>query len=123
MLSDARDLHGLVNAVAVALDLLHHRAFEEIVEAVYVDDVGTTADVLDTAAKIAAWLPSHVGDYVHASSSCRMGVVVDESCRVFGYEGLTVCDASVFPEIPLVNTHLPIVMLAEAMVARWRSGE
>ena len=123
MLSDGRDLRALADAVALALDLLRHPAFEQIVEAVYVDDEGTTADVLDTPAKVAAWLPSHVGDYVHASSSCRMGVVVDDACRVLGYDGLMVCDASVFREIPVVNTHLPTVMLAEAMAARWRSGE
>ncbi len=123
MLSDARDLHALADAVALALDLLRHPAFEEILDAVYVDDEGTGADVLDTPAEVAAWLPSHVGDYVHASSSCRMGVVVDDTCRVLGYDGLLVCDASVFPQIPVVNTHLPTVMLAEAMAARWRSGE
>jgi choline dehydrogenase-like flavoprotein len=36
---------------------------------------------------------------------------------------LFVCDASVFADIPLVNTYLPTVMLAETMAERWlRSG-
>jgi choline dehydrogenase-like flavoprotein len=38
---------------------------------------------------------------------------------VIGYERLYVCDASVFPSIPDVNTHLPTTMLAERLVARW----
>ena len=59
--------------------------------------------------------PASVGDYVHASCSCRMGVVVDDDCRVNGYSGLFVCDASVFADIPPVNTHIPTVMLAETM--------
>jgi choline dehydrogenase-like flavoprotein len=48
-----------------------------------------------------------------------MGVVVDQFCRVFGYEGLRVCDASVFPDIPAANTHIPTVMLAEQMADFW----
>jgi choline dehydrogenase-like flavoprotein len=32
---------------------------------------------------------------------------------------LFVCDASVFADIPPVNTHIPTVMLAETMAKRW----
>jgi choline dehydrogenase-like flavoprotein len=48
-----------------------------------------------------------------------MGSVVDQDGRVAGYDGLYVCDASVFPSIPDVNTHLPTTMLAERLAARW----
>ena len=58
--------------------------------------------------------------YAHASSSCRMGVVVDRRGAVVGYEGLYVCDASVFPEIPASGTYLPTVLLAERLAALWR---
>ena len=51
-----------------------------------------------------------------------MGRVVDRDGAVIGYERLYVCDASVFPSIPDVNTHLPTTMLAERLVARWRGG-
>jgi choline dehydrogenase-like flavoprotein len=122
MLSDPADLAGLVAAVELALGLLRHPEFAEIVAAAYVDEHGTTVEALDTPERIAAWLPAHVGDYVHASCSCRMGVVVDDECRVNGYDGLYVCDASVFPDIPPVNTHLPTVMLAETIAARWLSS-
>jgi choline dehydrogenase-like flavoprotein len=44
--------------------------------------------------------------------------VVDERCRVIGYEALLVCDASVMPNVPRANTHLPTVMIAER-VAAW----
>jgi choline dehydrogenase-like flavoprotein len=50
-----------------------------------------------------------------------MGVVVDERCRVFGYAGLRVCDASVFADLPAVNTHIPTVMLAEQMAHLWKA--
>ena len=39
------------------------------------------------------------------------------ACRVIGYEGLLVCDASVMPAVPRANTHLPTVMIAERIAA------
>ncbi|MBT6444169.1 MAG: GMC oxidoreductase, partial [Acidimicrobiaceae bacterium] len=62
---------------------------------------------------IEAWVRTHCGDYVHATSTCAMGTVVDEDFAVAGYQNLYVCDASVFPTIPDANTHLPTTMLAE----------
>ena len=67
----------------------------------------------------ARWLRSSCGDYVHASSSCAIGRVLDDDGRVGGYRSLYVCDASAFPSIPATNTHLPTTMLAERLVARW----
>ncbi len=122
MLSDPADLAALVRGVETTLTLLRHPAFEAIVTAAYIDDKGTTIDALDSPERIAEWLPTSVGDYVHASCTCRMGVVVDDDCRVNGYRGLFVCDASVFFDIPLVNTHIPTVMLAETMAERWLRG-
>jgi choline dehydrogenase-like flavoprotein len=122
MLSDLADVAGLVRAVEQTLVLLRHPAFEAIVTAAYIDDRGTAVDALDSPERIAEWLPANVGDYVHASCSCRMGVVVDDQCSVRGYSGLFVCDASVFADIPAVNTHIPTVMLAETMAKRWLAG-
>lgn len=119
MLSHPDDVAGLISAVEAAIEVLDAPAFREIVATAYVDDQGTTVDSLRDRDAIAAWLPDHVGDYVHAACSCRMGVVVDAECAVLGHEHLHVCDASVFADIPEVNTHLPTVMLAEAMVERW----
>jgi choline dehydrogenase-like flavoprotein len=119
MLSHPDDLSGLTEAVMMAVELLATDPFREIVTAAYIDDQGTSVDELSEAETIARWLPDHVGDYVHASCTCRMGVVVDEGCAVIGYQDLFVCDASVFVDIPEVNTHLPTVMLAETMADRW----
>jgi choline dehydrogenase-like flavoprotein len=46
--------------------------------------------------------------------------VVDTDCRVIGYERLRVCDASVMPDLPKANTHLPTVAVAERLVSRLR---
>lgn len=119
MLSHPADVAGVVAAVRAALDLLETDAFRSIVEAAYVDEHGTTAATLIDDVVIESWVRGHVGDYVHAASTCRIGVVLDERCRVVGHDGLMVCDASAFTAVPEVNTHIPVVMLAETMVGRW----
>jgi choline dehydrogenase-like flavoprotein len=43
--------------------------------------------------------------------------VVDSACRVHGVDGLWVVDASVMPDIPSANTHIPTVMVAERAAA------
>ena len=113
LLDDERDAHALAAGVEHALEVLGRQPFTDLVDDIYIDDTGTTAAALDSPQAIASWLRSASGDYVHASSTCAMGTVVDESFAVRGYSNLFVCDASVFPTIPDVNTHLPTTMLAE----------
>lgn len=119
LLADPHDVQRLVAAVRLIRDLLADEAFRSICTAAYIDEHGTTIEALTDDAVIESWLRTHVGDYVHAGCSCRMGTVVDADCRVVGHENLYVCDTSVFTDLPTVNTHLPTVMLAETMVARW----
>ncbi|TFY83079.1 hypothetical protein EWM64_g928 [Hericium alpestre] len=65
----------------------------------------------------------------HYSSTCRMareveGGVVDDDLRVYGVQGLRVCDTSVFPEIVATHTMAPAVVVAEKCAdlikATWR---
>jgi choline dehydrogenase-like flavoprotein len=119
LLDDPLDVAALVAGVRTALELLAAPSFLEIVEEVYIDAFGTTSAALDDDDSIEQWVRAAVGDYVHASSSCAMGTVVDGDGRLVGYDGVYVCDASVFPSIPDVNTHLPTTMLAERLSARW----
>jgi choline dehydrogenase-like flavoprotein len=120
LLSEAADVAALVAGVRVALGLLAAAPFVDVVEHVTIDGVGTPASTLSDDEAIERWVRRAAGDYVHASSSCAMGTVVDADGRLIGYDGLFVCDASVFPSIPDVNTHLPTTMLAERLSARWR---
>jgi len=125
MLSDPADLDAMIAAVRSALELLSHRAFTAITRAAYIDAHATTTEALRgpdneyCSEAIGRWVSNNVGDYVHVTGGCAMGVVVDDLCRVVGHESLFVCDASVFATIPDVNTHLPTVMLAETIAARW----
>ena len=119
MLSDERDLVRLREAARHTMALAATDPFRHIADKVFIDDVGTTVDALADEADLDAWLQRRVGDYVHAGCSCRMGpvddagAVVDTSGRVHGHRNLRVCDASIFPDLPAANLHLPTVMVAE----------
>jgi 5-(hydroxymethyl)furfural/furfural oxidase len=119
LLDDPADIAELAAGVRAAVELLETPAFRDIVAATYIDASGTPISALADDESIRRWLSAAVGDYVHASSSCAMGTVVDADGAVIGYEGIYVCDASVFPGIPDANTHLPTTMLAERLCARW----
>ena len=121
LLSEPADLDQMVSGANLALDLLHRDEFRSIVDQVFVDDHGTAWTSLGDPERLVAWVRSAAGGYVHASGTCAMGTVVDDDAAVIGYDRLYVCDASVFPSIPDANTHLPTTMLAERLVARWRS--
>jgi choline dehydrogenase-like flavoprotein len=45
------------------------------------------------------------------------GSVVDAAGAVHGIDRLFVADASVMPDIPSANTHLPTIMIAERIAA------
>jgi choline dehydrogenase-like flavoprotein len=56
--------------------------------------------------------------FFHPVGTCAIGSVLDQRCRVLGFENLYVVDASAIPEIPSANTNLTTVALAER-VAGW----
>jgi choline dehydrogenase len=58
------------------------------------------------------------GGVHHWTSSCRIGVVVDDDGLVDGLANVHVVDASAFPDIPRANPYLPTLMLAERLAAR-----
>lgn len=122
LLDDPRDAEALRAGASVGIELLGAAPFREIVEQVYVDAHGTTLDQM-ASGDVESWVRTAVGDYVHAAGTCAMGTVVDADGAVAGYERLHVCDASIFPRIPDVNTHLPTTVLAEVIAARWRRSE
>lgn len=117
LLGDDGDMRRLCKGVEVALELLASSPFAAAVEAVFIDDVGTPVAALDSRAAITDWLRRRGADYVHASSS--MARALGDDGAVLGHERLVVADASAFPSIPNVNTHLPTMMLAERFVERW----
>ncbi len=79
----------------------------------------TMAELLADDSVIAEWVKKTVTGHWHASCTCRMGApddpgaVTDPSGRVYGVEGLRVCDASIMPCVPRANTNIPTIMMAE----------
>ncbi len=79
----------------------------------------TLEELLDDDGVIVDWIKKTVTGHWHASCTCRMGMaddpdaVTDPSARVYGAEGLRVCDASIMPRVPRANTNFPTMMMAE----------
>jgi choline dehydrogenase-like flavoprotein len=133
MLADVRDRKRMRDGIRRLATLAHHDAVAGIAKSVYLSAGGWVSknkqnlnleDILalsdgDTDALCLAV----AGDAQHATSTCRMGSaadpasVVDSQCRVHGFAGLRVIDASVMPTVPCANTHLTTVMIAEKMAA------
>jgi 5-(hydroxymethyl)furfural/furfural oxidase len=82
--------------------------------------LGTTLKgLLGDEKKMEEFVRSSVTGCWHPSGTCRMGAaddpmaVTDPHAAVYGVEGLTVCDASLFPCVPRANTNIPTIMCAE----------
>jgi choline dehydrogenase-like flavoprotein len=124
MLADDRDRVRLRDCVRRMLEIVRHPAVAAVSEGVHALD--TPIADLGSDDDIDSWLTANVTDYVHAVGTCRMGAVddpaavVDPDCRVRGYEGLVVCDASVMPDLPKANTHLTTVAIAHRVVEQLR---
>ena len=119
MLSDPGDLARLRDGVRRLMELARSAPIREIASEVRLGPEPLDIDPGMADDEIDAWLMRSCVDAQHASGSCRMGPadrsesVVDPQCRVLGVEGLRVVDASIMPQIPRANTHLPTVVLAE----------
>ncbi|MEO5973864.1 MAG: GMC oxidoreductase [Ilumatobacteraceae bacterium] len=126
LLNAPGDLQRMREAVRLLLDLVKSQSVRSRVHGVFCDDRQTPAmSLLDmTDSKLDDWLRCHVGNYSHASGTCRMGstgdrlTVVDTSGKLIGFDNLWVCDASIMPELPRATTNLPVVMMAEVIAPR-----
>lgn len=92
--------------------------------------LGTTMEgLLTDDAMLTEFVRRHVGGTWHPSGTCRMGspddpmAVTSATGRVYGVEGLRVCDASLMPSIPCANTNIPTIMIAERIADFIRGGQ
>ncbi|TSA52710.1 MAG: hypothetical protein D4R44_05080 [Actinobacteria bacterium] len=126
MLSDERDMHAMSQAVQMLVGLSDGPSFERVASRVMCDEGGTIASTLKELSEdqLQLWMARHVGSYSHMGCSNKMGnkddetAVVDSDARVIGLNSLWVCDASILPDLPSANTHLPVVMMAERIAPR-----
>jgi choline dehydrogenase-like flavoprotein len=123
MLTDERDRDAMQAAVRQMVSTLQTAPFTSMSESVEVDADGAELEALLDQDFLEPWLRSHIGDYFHACGTCRMGrvdddaAVVDMQGRVHEMTGVRVVDASIMPDVPAANIHLPIVMIAERISA------
>jgi choline dehydrogenase len=119
-LSDERDMDKLRDGLFRAMDLVHARAIEPLIEGVRRPTDAELADrgVLDT------WIRRNSATGAHPSCTARMGpaddtgAVVDELGFVHGVRNLRIADASIFPCVPRANTNLPTIMVGER-IGEW----
>ena len=84
---------------------------------------GPTIEDLADESTMKQWIADTVLGHWHATSTCRMGApddpgaVTDPAGRVYGVEGLRVCDASIMPTVPCANTNIPTIMVGEKISA------
>jgi choline dehydrogenase-like flavoprotein len=115
LLSDERDMSVMIEATSMLATMIEGRSFTGIAHSVGNELPGDNMQ---------NWLLNNVGSYSHIGCSSKMGAVTDEdavvdtSGKVIGYHNVWVCDASIFPDLPTGNTHLPVVMMAERISQR-----
>jgi choline dehydrogenase len=112
LLSDAQDIATLIAGGRIARAALEDGPCRELGGRVA---TGPSANATD-----AQWLDfmrGNAGLNWHPTSTCRMGEgaqdVVGPDLRVRGLSGLSVADASIFPNVTSSNTNAPVIAVAE----------
>lgn len=118
MLSDARDIGRMREGVRALAELARGAEIAQIVAGSVEAANARLFEVLDDDAALDEHILATAVDAQHGTSTCRMGTVVDPSCRVLGLDGLRVVDASIFPSVPRANTNLTAIMVGELMADR-----
>ena len=123
-LDDAGDRARMRQAVRLCVRLSESPAFAQVIT----ERINPTdADLADDDA-LDAWLLRNVSTQQHSSGTCKMGpaddpmAVVDQYCRVYGLDNLSVIDASVMPDVVRANTNVTTLMIAERLADWIREG-
>ncbi|KAJ7261714.1 hypothetical protein B0H12DRAFT_1013392 [Mycena haematopus] len=117
-LQNPHDLEKLVRGLRLVLKIAHAEAMDP-----YLDHSNTNPDLdhamhLKTDDELREVVRERVETIYHPASTCRMapteqGGVVDARLRVYGIQGLRVCDASIFPWIVSGHTAGACFAIAE----------
>lgn len=106
------DLETTVRGLKTSLDIFRHPALARYMRRIVLPDASVATDD-----EYRIFVRNHCRTSDHPVGTCRMGSddrsVVDTQLKLRGFEGLRVCDSSVFPSLVGSNTNAPTVMLAE----------
>lgn len=98
------------------------KAFEVInstpMQSVLDKPAGLDLSIVQSDVRLDEWIQRQYSSTYHFTGTCRMadrnkGGVVDQSGRVYGVEGLRVCDASIIPTSPAANAMWTTMMFAQ----------
>lgn len=112
-LSTDQDRREWVEAVKTARTILTQPAMSDY-------NAGESSPGASVASdeQILEWVRKDAETALHPSCTAKMGsdamsVVDPETMKVYGVDGLRICDASVFPYVPNGNIYAPVMMVAE----------
>ena len=113
-LSTDQDRREWVEAVRVSRTLLAQTAMDE-----FNGGEISPGPAVDTDEQILDWVRKDAETALHPSCTCRMGAEDDDSVvdpltmKVWGVQGLRVCDASAMRYVTNGNIYAPVMMMAE----------
>ena len=118
--SHPEDMRRMRDGIRLAVKLLSTDAYKEVSEF----RIAPSEETLATDDALDLWIRQTVGTARHVSGTCKIGpdsdpmAVVDQQCRVKGFQGLWVADSSVMPQVPRANANATAIMIGER-VADW----
>ena len=121
-LEEPNDRARLREAVRIALRIMEHKSFENILDGL----ISPTEEDLVSDETLDEWMLKNAWIGQHLSGTCKMGprtdpmAVVDQYGRVHGMDNLRVADASIMPDCIRANTNLTTIMIGER-IADWMS--
>ncbi|MDA1129013.1 MAG: mycofactocin system GMC family oxidoreductase MftG [Chloroflexi bacterium] len=118
--SHPEDMRRMRDGIRLAVSLLETDAYKEVSEGL----TSPSEEILATDDDLDLWIRQTVGSARHVSGTCKIGpdsdpmAVVDQQCRVKGFQGLWIADSSVMPQVPRANANATAIMIGER-VAEW----
>ncbi len=109
------DVGRMVEGIKMALEIGSHREFEGLLDGLY----SPGPEVFKSDKALADFVRSTASSGFHPCGTARMGTsddreaVVDQYCRVRGFDNLFVVDASIMPTVPRANLNMTCIMFGE----------
>ncbi|MGH6858714.1 MAG: GMC family oxidoreductase [Phyllobacterium sp.] len=124
MLDHPLDLARMRTAYRHLGDIARQAPIQDIAERILLGDTDLPLSWLESAGDgdVDEFLLAQSSDAQHGIGGCCMGPVVDPQCRVHGFEGLRVIDASIMPLDCQANTNLTSIMIGEKMADSLRKS-
>ena len=118
--SHPEDMRRMRDGIRLAVKMLETDAYKDVSDG----RVTPTEEILTDDDALDLWIRQTVGSARHVSGTCKIGpdsdpmAVVDQQCRVKGFQGLWIADSSVMPQVPRANANATAIMIGER-VAEW----